>query len=279
MGESSAIKRAAKAIQNADALVIAAGAGMGVDSGLPDFRGAEGFWRAYPPLAALGIRFEEIADPEWFQKDPALAWGFYGHRLNLYRATQPHEGFTLLRQWAESKPGGYFVYTSNVDGQFQKAGFDPEHIAECHGSIHNLQCMGDCKRTVWSAEEIAVAVDPETLRATMPLPTCPTCNSTARPNLLMFGDWNWISQPYTRQDRQFDRWLKDTYRSKYRITIVECGAGRTISTIRWFSEQLVGRGATLIRINPRDCNVPFGQIALPFGAREALTRLDAILKE
>ena len=36
-----------------DALLVAAGAGMGVDSGLPDFRGDEGFWRAYPPFAAL----------------------------------------------------------------------------------------------------------------------------------------------------------------------------------------------------------------------------------
>ena len=42
---------AAEAIREADALLILAGAGMGVDSGLPDFRGSEGFWCAYPPLA------------------------------------------------------------------------------------------------------------------------------------------------------------------------------------------------------------------------------------
>ncbi len=47
------ISRAAKAIREADALLISAGAGMGVDSGLPDFRGTEGFWRAYPAIAKL----------------------------------------------------------------------------------------------------------------------------------------------------------------------------------------------------------------------------------
>ena len=81
----AAITRAADAIRRADALLVAAGAGMGVDSGLPDFRGPEGFWRAYPPYRALGLRFEQMASPHTFARDAHLAWGFYGHRLNLYR--------------------------------------------------------------------------------------------------------------------------------------------------------------------------------------------------
>src|SRR5438445_8809587 len=91
------LDRAAGAIARADALLIGAGAGMGVDSGLPDFRGTEGFWNAYPPFRKLGLSFVDLANPRWFRSDPELAWGFYGHRLNLYRATQPHAGFELLR--------------------------------------------------------------------------------------------------------------------------------------------------------------------------------------
>src|SRR5687767_6713263 len=93
------IARAARAVAEADALLVTAGAGMGVDSGLPDFRGTDGFWRAYPPIAKLGLRFEQVADPHWFARDPPLAWGFYGHRLNLYRATEPHRGFGILLRW------------------------------------------------------------------------------------------------------------------------------------------------------------------------------------
>jgi NAD-dependent SIR2 family protein deacetylase len=78
---NSSIVQIADALESADALVIAAGAGMGVDSGLPDFRGGAGFWQAYPPFAKLGLRFEQLAYPRWFRDDPALAWGFYGHRL------------------------------------------------------------------------------------------------------------------------------------------------------------------------------------------------------
>src|ERR1700691_5895861 len=130
------VSEAAVAIKAADALLVTAGAGMGVDSGLPDFRGAQGFWRAYPAIAKIGLSFEEMANPSWFKKNPHLAWAFYGHRLNLYRNTTPHQGFKQLLEIGAAKPGGCFVFTSNVDGHFQRAGFSPEQIVECHGSIH-----------------------------------------------------------------------------------------------------------------------------------------------
>ncbi len=122
------LDKAAEALVNADAVLITAGAGIGVDSGLPDFRGNEGFWKAYPPIAKLGISFSDMANPRWFEIKPYLAWAFYGHRLNLYRKTIPHEGFSQLLELAGQKPGKYFVFTSNVDGQFQKAGYSENRI-------------------------------------------------------------------------------------------------------------------------------------------------------
>jgi NAD-dependent SIR2 family protein deacetylase len=136
--------RAARALETARSLVITAGAGMGVDSGLPDFRGDQGFWKAYPMYERLGLSFVDAANPQHFGDDPAFGWGFYGHRLNLYRATVPHAGFGLLRRWLERFSLEWFVVTSNVDGQFQKAGFDEERILEVHGSIHHLQCLAGC---------------------------------------------------------------------------------------------------------------------------------------
>jgi NAD-dependent SIR2 family protein deacetylase len=97
----AAVQRAADLIRQADALIIAAGAGMGVDSGLPDFRGQDGFWRAYPALAKARIDFYRIASPTAFHASTELAWGFYGHRLALYRKTVLH--LAVSRQ----APGGY----------------------------------------------------------------------------------------------------------------------------------------------------------------------------
>ena len=94
--------RAAEAVRRARVLIVSAGAGMGVDSGLPDFRGDQGFWKAYPMYERLGLSFVDAANPEHFERDPAFGWGFYGHRLNLYRATEPHAGFGILRRWIAS---------------------------------------------------------------------------------------------------------------------------------------------------------------------------------
>lgn len=86
----SEVARAASLVEQADALIIATGAGMGVDSGLPDFRGKDGFWRAYPALKEAQLDFHHIASPAAFHLSPERAWGFYGHRLALYRETAPH---------------------------------------------------------------------------------------------------------------------------------------------------------------------------------------------
>ena len=90
-----------------------------------------------PPLAKLGISFEEMANSQWFQKNPFVAWGYYGHRANKYRCTIPHKGFLKKRGIAKI----FFVFTSNVGGQFQAAGFLEDQILECHGSIHHLQSL------------------------------------------------------------------------------------------------------------------------------------------
>lgn len=268
------IQQAGRVIRDAEALLITAGAGMGVDSGLPDFRGNQGFWQAYPPFAKLGISFVEMANPQWFFRDPTLAWGFYGHRLNLYRKTVPHRGFSQLLEIARAKKGQYFVFTSNVDGHFQKAGFAEERIEECHGSIHHLQCARPCGNDIWEAAGITVGVDEETFRAREPLPLCRNCGSLARPNVLMFGDWHWVSARSDAQANRLRQWLQALEREGWPLAIIETGAGEAVPTVRHASEQIALRyRATLVRINPRDYSVPPGHIPLPLGSADGIGRI------
>lgn len=272
--QEEAIERAAQAISRATHVLIGAGAGMGVDSGLPDFRGDEGFWRAYPPLRHLGIGFSDMANPRWFDRDPTLAWGFYGHRLHLYRDTIPHEGFAILKRWARTRDA--FVFTSNVDGQFQKAGFEPEQICEVHGSIHHMQCTTPCCDDIWSAAGINVDVDPETFRATGDLPTCPRCGALARPNILMFGDGRWLHQRSERQRERQQEFMMRARRGS--VVSVELGAGRAIPTVRSESEwALRTPDGAHVRINPREPQGKAQTISLPMGGLAALEAIDARL--
>lgn len=274
--EHEVVERAARAVGRAEALVVTAGAGMGVDSGLPDFRGDEGFWRAYPPFAKLGLSFVDLANPRWFRADPSLAWGFYGHRLNLYRAVVPHAGFAVLRRWSEQKAEGGFVFTSNVDGQFQKAGFAADRVFECHGSIHLAQCAGGCGEGIFAPPE-RVDVDEATMRARPPLPACPGCGGIARPAILMFGDGAWDSGPFDDQERRLHAWLRRIPLSS--VCVVELGAGKAVPTVRHFGERLVVGGATLVRINVREPDGPRGTIGVPLGAAAALAAIDARLAD
>ncbi|HEX8913977.1 MAG TPA: Sir2 family NAD-dependent protein deacetylase [Humisphaera sp.] len=271
------VRAAADAIGRAQAFLVAVGAGMGVDSGLPDFRGTEGFWRAYPPYQALGVRFEELANPASFARDPAIGWGFYGHRLNLYRATTPHDGFAILRRWGEAKPEGAFVFTSNVDGHFQRAGFDADRVYECHGSIHHLQCATPCDDVVWSADAANVVVDEATMRAADPLPRCGACGGVARPNILMFGDGGWVEGRSAAQEARYRRWLAGVDPSA--VVVVELGAGTAVPSVRYNSERLQARGATLVRINPREPQGPRGTIGIAGGALATLRAIDEAMRD
>ncbi|MCC6233020.1 MAG: NAD-dependent protein deacetylase [Verrucomicrobiales bacterium] len=275
--DDAALSAAAHAIREADALLIAAGAGMGVDSGLPDFRGTEGFWRAYPAVAKLGLRFEEMATPVWFKKDPHLAWAFYGHRLHLYRDTAPHAGFSILRSWAATKQRGGFVFTSNVDGHFQRAGFDPGSVVECHGSLMHVQCMRRGCGGIEEASGIEVRIDAAVFRALDPLPRCARCGEVMRPNVLMFGDGGWDPDRTARQEARMEAWL-GTLGRESRLVVVEMGAGMAVPTVRASMEHLVQVwGGRLIRINPREPSVPPGRghVGLGCGALEGLRALEA----
>ena len=248
---------------------------MGVDSGLPDFRGDEGFWRAYPPYARLGLRFSELADPEHFADDPELAWGFYGHRLRLYRRTVPHAGFEVLRRWGERVPTT--VFTSNVDGQFQRAGFAADDVAEVHGSIHHLQCLRPCGYGVWPADGVDVTIDEETMRAVGELPRCPGCGGLARPAILMFGDVGWDdSHAGPALQRHLD-WLQ-THRAG--VAVVEAGAGTALPTVRRRSELASAATGALVRINVREPQVRHGRgIGIPAPAAATLIAIDDALRD
>ncbi|GFO55836.1 NAD-dependent protein deacetylase [Geomonas sp. Red276] len=274
MDLSEKYAQAAEWIREAHALLVTAGAGMGVDSGLPDFRGDAGFWKAYPLYQRLGISFVDAANPDHFERDPSFGWGFYGHRTNLYRETVPHRGFSILLEWSRRFGMEYFVATSNVDGQFQKAGYREEAVLEFHGSIHHLQCTRPCSSRIWENSE-QFGIDFETMRSDH-VPLCPHCGATARPNILMFGDWGWIEDRTRRQQDRFRAFL-DRNAGK-RIVVVEMGAGTAIPTVRAASERVGSLSrAHVVRINPREPRIAPPHISLPCNALEALAAIDDCL--
>ena len=207
-----------------------------------------------------------------------MAWGFYGHRMGLYRSTVPHQGFAILAQWAAVLPLGHWVFTSNVDGQFQRAGFSENNLHECHCSIHYLQCLKGCD-AVWSAEPFLPDVDALTCRIRKDMPACARCGGLARPNILMFEDRDWRVDRSDAQQQTQQRWLAKL-RHDTKLVLVEIGAGTAIPSVRDFSQCMSEQyGARIIRINPREPEVANAEdVSIASDALVALAGIDAALK-
>ena len=233
-------------------LVFTAGTGMCVDSNIGDIFSTT-FWATHDPLVQRGLKFEHCANLKSFNDDPGFSWGFYSHLYELYTGSTPHRGYSILKQWADQAKYGSFVFTSNVDGHFQKAGFPDGRVIECHGNILNLQCLQNCSEDIWPIENLQLAVDPETWVASPPLPVCRNCGGLARPNLMMFRDWGWLDFKTDEKEKAFRSELSRLKRTEdFRLGVVEVGAGVRIPTVRDFSEGLLQQfhGAKLIRVNP-----------------------------
>lgn len=245
---------AAALLAEAECLLITAGAGMSVDSGLPAYRTPEGFWKDYPAYRGIRADYAQMTRPRGFEADPAFAWGFYAHRLQLYRDAQPHEGYTMLRAIAARMAGGFFVLTSNVDGLFLRAGFPPQAVRECHGSIHRLQCLVPCQRVTWPADGISIRVDPVTMRAEAPLPVCPHCGGLARPAVFAFGDTRYVWESTHEQALAYQRWR--TAAAGRGLVVLECGSGSTVPGLRREGLEIARQfGGSLIRINADEAAV------------------------
>lgn len=249
MVSQKAIKEAAGLIRQADALVIGAGAGMSVDSGLPDFRGKKGMWTSLLSTQQRKRGIARLMLADCFREDPVTAWRFYGEARQVCTSTVPHEGYSILRRHGQRTRFGAFVYTSNVDGHFEAAGFSRERIVECHGSIHFLQCSRPCSLAIWPAQ--AARNDAALFRHCPPssLPRCMRCGELARPNFLMFSDGAWVSVRTGAQRARLQPWLERASRP----VAVEIGAGVAIPSVRLFTENL---RIPLIRINVHEPDVP-----------------------
>ena len=95
----------------------------------------------------------------------------------------------------------------------------------------------------------------------------------------MFGDFSWHSDRSHEQQKRFALWLQQLRIKPARLAVIELGAGTAIPSVRHTAERLVGRfGGTLIRINPRETDVPPGHFGLATGAVQGLRLLEEAMK-
>jgi NAD-dependent deacetylase len=233
-------------------VVALTGAGVSAESGIPTFRGKEGYWT----VGAREYHPQELATHEAFQAMPWDVWAWYLYRRAVCLQAAPNPGHVALARLAAAEPVRFALVTQNVDGLHRRAGSPDATTFPIHGDISQMRCAADCVPDRWPIPDAvpALAKGEPVPEAVKPLLTCPRCHRLARPHVL------WFDESYDEP-----RFFLDTVRRLASRTALLVIAGTSAQTnLPWQVVKLAaGAGATLIDINPEDN--PFGDLAAGSG--------------
>jgi NAD-dependent deacetylase len=149
--------------------VALTGAGISTESGIPDFRSAEGLWAEFDPF--------EYGSIQAFRHDPERVWRFYAPRFAMLSGAQPNAAHLAL---AELERRGLLaaVVTQNIDQLHERAG--SADVVEVHGSIRTSTCPRCC--AAYGLEEVLRLLDGAAA------PRCPECAAVLKPDVVFFGE-------------------------------------------------------------------------------------------
>ncbi len=159
------IKEVAGLLNKADTAMALTGAGISVESGIPEFRGAQGLWKRYDPM--------EYASIEAFRADPGKVWDMLVKLDELVMVAEPNPAHQALARLEELGCLSSVV-TQNIDGLHQAAG--SKHVVEFHGSGRRLRCLS-CGRQVGRSEMMLEVLPPR----------C-GCGGLIKPDVVFFGE-------------------------------------------------------------------------------------------
>jgi NAD-dependent deacetylase len=165
----SLLKRAARTL-------VFTGAGISTESGIPDFRGPDGLWSKVDPEDFTLWRYLEDPDIRrrgWRLHLDGELWG----ARSGFEPNRAHRAITDL--WHLGLLTG--VVTQNIDGLHQAAGMPVDRVAELHGNIRSVRCLG-C-RAEWRTEVVL-----EWVEAGDPDPSCPHCGGIVKTTTVLFGE-------------------------------------------------------------------------------------------
>ena len=155
-------------IDACSSIVFFGGAGVSTESGIPDFRSADGLYHQkykVPP--------ETIISHSFFLKNPEEFYRFYRDKM-LYPDAAPDAAHIAL---AGLEKAGKLtaVVTQNIDGLHQKAG--SRNVYELHGSIHRNYCMS-CHKFF----------DAEYVKKSEGVPRCDACGGLIKPDVVLYEE-------------------------------------------------------------------------------------------
>ncbi len=237
-------------------VLVLTGAGVSAESGIPTFRGKDGYWRNLDPA--------QLATPEAFARDPKLVWEWYRERRHRIRNAQPtaaHAAIANLAQHADE----FLLVTQNVDDLHARAGLPKEKMVQIHGDIF----VTKCSRCEFAYPGRGGSPEPPGASENdVDLPRCATCDALMRPGVVWFGEqlpWNELK----RVESYLDGGACDL--------VIVAGTTATFGYIIDWAVRASRGGGELVEVNPEE--TPLSQFANRLVREPAAIALPRIVRQ
>jgi NAD-dependent deacetylase len=246
-------------------VVVLTGAGISAESGIPTFRGTDGYWvvgsRNYMP--------QEMATHEMFERAPEEVWRWYLHRFGACRDARPNAGHEALVRLEQALEDRFTLVTQNIDGLHRRAGSVRVHAI--HGDAAFARCAAECGLGRVDLPPVVPRGDGPLTAAEREVLRCSRCGGWLRPHVL------WFDEYYDEENYRMDSALRAAGAAELLLVVGTSGATNLPMQI---GQLVYRRGAALVDVNPEEN--PFAELARRspsgfFARGSACERLPAIV--
>ncbi len=232
-----------------DGLVtVLTGAGISAESGIPTFRGPEGYWtvgsQVYHP--------QEMATFRMFSHRPDDVWQWYLHRATVCDRAAPIDGHRALVDMEKNLGARFLLITQNVDGLHLRAGSSHRRTYQIHGNVFFMRCAGECRPDLLPLPPGLIGRESQqalSARETALL-VCPACGGRTRPHVL------WFDESYNEHHFRFQSALEAALATRLLIVVGTSGATNLPNQV---ALTVLSNGGTIFDINI-EAN-PFSELA------------------
>lgn len=248
--------RIKKLIDESDAIIIGAGAGLSTAAGIN--YGKYEFKEKFPKLADRYGMTDMYTSSFYHFDSEEERWSYWAKHIDYLYNVEAKDLYLNLFELVKNK--NYFVITTNVDGQFLKAGFAKEKVFEVQGSLAKIQCALRCHDKLYDDLEMVRKMLDNNIDCHIPtslVPICPVCKGKMEVNLrkdaFFVEDDNWL-----KLNNNYEKFIRDNKKKK--LLFIELGVGyNTPSIIRFPFEKMCLRfkDTTLIRVNDKYLDMAF----------------------
>ena len=220
-------------------IVFLTGAGISAESGIPTFRGAEGYWQ----VGSRNYQPTEMATAQAFASMPEEVWRWYLFRRAVCQAATPNAAHRALVALEQRLGERFLLVTQNVDGLHLRAGNSPARTYQIHGNLDFCRCRSGCRPAVrpltdavrgdWAKERSLTDAELAALRC--------DCGDWLRPHVL------WFDEAY---DEPLYRYVSALRAAETAAALIVVGTSGATTLPARMCDMIAARGVPFIVVDP-----------------------------